>query len=212
MTVGAGLCEEGLFASVGIALVVRERQEVEEGDQVGELRGGEARPAEAARLHGVAHHRSVIPHLAGDGLGRAMEFGLGQVGAASAGCIAAMTQGAAALSEQLAAAIRAARGRMIQAFAATLQGFDAMILPTVPIVAPPLTAFEADDAYVRLNLLLLRNPSLINFLDGCAISVPIHDPGDPPVGLMLAAAGGSDRQLFRVAASVEAALQRAPVR
>ena len=85
-----------------------------------------------------------------------------------------------------------------------MTGFDGLLAPTVPIVAPPIAAFQADDAYVRLNLLLLRNPSLFNFLDGCAISLPIHDPGEAPVGLMLAGPNGQDRSLLGVALGLEA--------
>ena len=63
---------------------------------------------------------------------------------------------------------------------------------------------RCDDEYVRLNLLLLRNPSLFNFLDGCAISLPVHEPGTAPVGLMLAGPGGRDAHLLAVATAVEA--------
>ena len=75
---------------------------------------------------------------------------------------------------------------------------------TVIDVAPALSAFESDDEYVRLNLLLLRNPSLFNFLDGCAISLPAHPPGSAPVGLMLAAPAGRDRSLLAASLGVEA--------
>lgn len=102
------------------------------------------------------------------------------------------------------AGIRAARAEMIRTFEATLAGYDAVVLPTVPIVAPALSAFESDDEYVRLNLLLLRNPSLFNFLDGCAISLPVHPPGSAPVGLMLAAPAGRDRSLLAASLGVEA--------
>jgi aspartyl-tRNA(Asn)/glutamyl-tRNA(Gln) amidotransferase subunit A len=44
----------------------------------------------------------------------------------------------------------------------------------------------------------LRNCTLINMLDGCAISLPAHREGEVPVGLMLAAAGGSDRRIFEL--------------
>jgi aspartyl-tRNA(Asn)/glutamyl-tRNA(Gln) amidotransferase subunit A len=110
--------------------------------------------------------------------------------------------GAGVTAEQL-AAIRSARAALIERFAALLDGFAALLMPTVPIVAPPLAAFASDEDYVRLNLLLLRNPSLVNFLDGCAVSVPIEPPGTAPVGLMLAAPGGSDARLLGVAAAVE---------
>lgn len=102
------------------------------------------------------------------------------------------------------AQIRQARTGMIGSFASAAAPFDALLCPTVPIVAPPLTAFAADDEYVRLNLLLLRNPSLFNFLDGCAISLPVHEPGTAPVGLMLAAPGGQDARLLASALAVEA--------
>lgn len=99
------------------------------------------------------------------------------------------------------------RGEMIGRFRESAAPYDALILPTVPIVAPPLSAAEADDDYVRLNRLMLRNPSCFNLLDGCAISLPCHSLGEPPVGVMLAAAHGRDRELLRVAATVESALR-----
>ncbi|MGE0625998.1 MAG: amidase [Pseudomonadales bacterium] len=108
------------------------------------------------------------------------------------------------VSAQELADIRRARTGMIAAFNRAMAGFDALVCPTVPIVAPPLSAFESDDEYVRLNLLLLRNPSLFNFLDGCAISLPVHEPGTAPVGFMLAAPGGRDAHLLAVATAVEA--------
>jgi aspartyl-tRNA(Asn)/glutamyl-tRNA(Gln) amidotransferase subunit A len=50
----------------------------------------------------------------------------------------------------------------------------------------------------------LRNPTVANFLDGCAISLPCHEPGTAPVGLMLMGAAGGDRRLLTLAAAVEA--------
>ena len=84
--------------------------------------------------------------------------------------------------------------------------FDALILPTVPIIAPALRDLEADDAYRSTNLLLLRNPSLANFFDRCAISLPCHRPGDAPVGLMLIGERGADRKLQAIAAAIEKAV------
>lgn len=95
------------------------------------------------------------------------------------------------------------RRRFIAAIARHLDGFDGLASPTVPIVAPPLDAFEDDGEYSRLNLLALRNPTVVNLFDGCAISLPMHDAGEPPTGLMLAAVGGADEQLLRVAAWAE---------
>jgi aspartyl-tRNA(Asn)/glutamyl-tRNA(Gln) amidotransferase subunit A len=51
--------------------------------------------------------------------------------------------------------------------------------------------------------LSLRNCTLINMIDGCGISLPAHREGEAPVGLMLAASGGSDRRIFELAAGME---------
>lgn len=62
---------------------------------------------------------------------------------------------------------------------------------------------DDDDEYARTNLLILRNPSVINFLDGCAASVPIHAGGEPPARLMVAGLAGEDAQVLRIAAWIE---------
>lgn len=101
----------------------------------------------------------------------------------------------------------AARAGLVARAAARLAGFDALALPTVAI-APPRIAdlLTDDDAYGRANLLALRNPTLINMIDGCAISLPLTGEGGLPASLMLAGAPGTDAPLFAVAAGVEAAL------
>jgi aspartyl-tRNA(Asn)/glutamyl-tRNA(Gln) amidotransferase subunit A len=86
----------------------------------------------------------------------------------------------------------------------SLAEFDAALLPTTPIVAPLLQDLESDDAYLRTNQQALRNTSATNFLDRCAISLPCHQAGSAPVGLMLMGGHGSDRRLLGIAAAVEA--------
>jgi aspartyl-tRNA(Asn)/glutamyl-tRNA(Gln) amidotransferase subunit A len=66
---------------------------------------------------------------------------------------------------------------------------------------------ERDEDYRRLNALLLRNTSVINFLDCCAITVPIPMAG-PPVGLMIVGEHGADRHLLGVGRGIEAALNK----
>lgn len=89
-----------------------------------------------------------------------------------------------------------------------LQGFDALLCPTVPMVAPPIAELEAsDDAFFRANGLLLRNTFAINYLDGCAFSLPCHAPDELPVGLMLSSVHGDDARLAAVALAVEATLE-----
>ena len=83
---------------------------------------------------------------------------------------------------------------------------DALVMPTVPIVAPPLQQLQSDPAYFRANGLVLRNPAIANFLDGCAISIPVHRAGEAPVGLMLMGKHGRDRKLLAMARAVESLL------
>lgn len=89
-----------------------------------------------------------------------------------------------------------------------LAGFDALLCPTTPITAPTIAELQtSDEAFFRANGLLLRNTFPINFLDGCAFSLPCHEAGSLPVGLMLSAPAGHDAALAGVALAVEALLQ-----
>jgi Asp-tRNA(Asn)/Glu-tRNA(Gln) amidotransferase A subunit family amidase len=86
--------------------------------------------------------------------------------------------------------------------------FDSLIMPTVPIVAPPIADLEAsEEVFFKTNGLLLRNPSTINLLDGCAVSLPCHEEGTLPVGLMVAGPAMADRKVLAVARAIEGALQ-----
>ena len=87
-----------------------------------------------------------------------------------------------------------------------VEGFDALLCPTVPIVAPAIDALATDEAFFKANGLLLRNTFAINFLDGCAFSLPCQREGELPVGLMLSSVRGDDARLAAVALAVEAAL------
>jgi aspartyl-tRNA(Asn)/glutamyl-tRNA(Gln) amidotransferase subunit A len=100
----------------------------------------------------------------------------------------------------------AARRRLIAEFDAATRPFDALLLPTTPIVPPRIAELDDEREYGRQNLLILRNTAVGNFLDRCAISLPCHRPGDPPVGLMLMGETLGDTRLFSIAAAVEAAL------
>jgi aspartyl-tRNA(Asn)/glutamyl-tRNA(Gln) amidotransferase subunit A len=91
--------------------------------------------------------------------------------------------------------------------------FDAFLLPTVPCVAPPIAEVNAsDESYFRWNGRILRLVGLVNFLDGCAASLPCqpraHLPTEAPVGLMVSGPAMSDRRVLAVAAAVEGALAR----
>jgi aspartyl-tRNA(Asn)/glutamyl-tRNA(Gln) amidotransferase subunit A len=100
----------------------------------------------------------------------------------------------------------AARQRLIAGFDASTSEFDALIMPTVPIVPPRIAELDDEREYNRINLPILRNTALGNFFDRCSISLPCHRAGDPPVGLMLVGETLGDARLFSIAAAVEAAL------
>jgi len=104
--------------------------------------------------------------------------------------------------EQYDAAARLRR-RLQVAFGEALQGFDACVHPTVKMTAPPFSAFEADPDYFTINRALLRNTSLMNLLDACALTLPCHDFSGPPVGLSLAGPGGTDLKILSVAQTLE---------
>lgn len=85
-----------------------------------------------------------------------------------------------------------------------LRPYDALLMPTVPVMAPAIHELQAsDDAYYAANGLILRNPTLINFLDGCALSIPCHPAGTAPVGLMIVGPAMHDRHILDVGAALE---------
>ena len=96
-----------------------------------------------------------------------------------------------------------------------LQGFDAVLSPTVPVVAPPLAevlpgegkdaALDAarDEAFFRLNGLLLRNPGVVNLLDGGALSLPCHAPDELPAGLMVWHGAMRDDAVLNISQQIE---------
>jgi len=96
-----------------------------------------------------------------------------------------------------------ARRSLIARAAARLAPYDALVMPTTANTPPPIADLADDKAFAAANILSLRNCTLINMIDGCAISLPAHREGEVPVGLMLAAAGGVDRRVFELAAGME---------
>lgn len=96
------------------------------------------------------------------------------------------------------------RASLVRAMAERLADLDALIMPTVPIVAPALAEVsQSRDAFAVQNRLSLRNTAIANYFDLCAISLPLPRGGGLPVGLMLVAKNGDDRKLIGMAAAVE---------
>jgi aspartyl-tRNA(Asn)/glutamyl-tRNA(Gln) amidotransferase subunit A len=94
------------------------------------------------------------------------------------------------------------RARLVRVMDARLADVDALVMPTTPIVAPKMSDVATPETFMPKNFLLLRNPSIVNFFDLCAISLPLRREG-LPVGLMLVARNRHDHRLFRIAAAVE---------
>jgi aspartyl-tRNA(Asn)/glutamyl-tRNA(Gln) amidotransferase subunit A len=101
--------------------------------------------------------------------------------------------------------LRAEYQRTIEALAAP---FDAMLMPTTPTIAPPIAAVDkSDEDYFRWNFRILRNVGVVNFLDGCAVSLPCHAPGTAPVGLSVFGVALADRHVLAAAAAIEGVLR-----
>jgi aspartyl-tRNA(Asn)/glutamyl-tRNA(Gln) amidotransferase subunit A len=100
-----------------------------------------------------------------------------------------------------------ARRSLVARAAARLAPYDALVMPTAANTPPRIADVADDKAFGVANLRSLRNCTLINMIDGCAISLPAHREGEVPVGLMLAAPGGADRRIFELAAGLENTLR-----
>ena len=105
-----------------------------------------------------------------------------------------------------------ARQEWIARMHTQMDRYDALLSPTVPIVAPPIAdvapGAERDAEFFRVNNLLLRNTSVINLLDGCALSLPCHVQGELPVGLMVWHGALRDDTVLNVSQQIEEALQK----
>jgi aspartyl-tRNA(Asn)/glutamyl-tRNA(Gln) amidotransferase subunit A len=99
------------------------------------------------------------------------------------------------------------REEIIRRFSVATHGLSAVVLPTVMIVPPPIVALESDQDYLRFNSMSLRNTTVGNFLNCCAISIPVNEPGAAPVGFMLMGVWGQDEGLFSVGKAIETLLQ-----
>jgi len=100
--------------------------------------------------------------------------------------------------------LRAQYIRLVEALAAP---YDGILMPTSPVVAPTLAEADAsDEAYFHWNARILRNPGVVNFLDGCAVSVPCHAPGGAPVGLSVFGPALTDRRVLAAGAALERVL------
>ena len=112
-----------------------------------------------------------------------------------------------------------ARRQWIRRVEAALHSYDAVLSPTVPVVGPTIasvapargvdTLVDAarDTEFFRVNALLLRNTSVVNMLDGCALSLPCHAADELPVGLMVWHGAMRDDTVLNVGLRIEELLQ-----
>ncbi|HET7064135.1 MAG TPA: amidase [Rudaea sp.] len=101
------------------------------------------------------------------------------------------------------------RQRFIRAIEAVARGYDAMLMPTTPDIAPTIAEVSKnDESYFRFNSRMLRNTSIVNAFDGCALSIPCQEPGSAPVGLMIAGTQETDHRILAIGLAVEEILRK----
>jgi aspartyl-tRNA(Asn)/glutamyl-tRNA(Gln) amidotransferase subunit A len=92
-------------------------------------------------------------------------------------------------------------------WAARAADYDALVWPTLPTLAPTIAQVDADeDGYNHWNRLMLRNTRLVNVLDGCGVTLPVHRPGEAAVGFQVVGPAGTDARTLRIARALEEAL------
>ncbi|MGQ0640737.1 MAG: amidase [Gemmatimonadaceae bacterium] len=101
------------------------------------------------------------------------------------------------------------RAAMIQQANEATQGFDAVLMPTCPMVAPSIASVQDMDRWQAVHRRLLYPNSIANVLDRCALTLPLQRDGEPPVGLTLMGGAMQDRSLFGVGLVIERTLARA---
>jgi aspartyl-tRNA(Asn)/glutamyl-tRNA(Gln) amidotransferase subunit A len=99
------------------------------------------------------------------------------------------------------------RSGIIASIGPKTASYDALLAPTVPFIAPPIRELDDDEKYRHFNRLSVRNGVIVNMLDRCAASIPCHEEGRAPVGLMLVGDHGADRWLLSVARTLESVLE-----
>jgi aspartyl-tRNA(Asn)/glutamyl-tRNA(Gln) amidotransferase subunit A len=104
--------------------------------------------------------------------------------------------------------IRAARSALSMRLETLSKAYDALLFPTVAIVAPRLADIAEPRGFARANALALRNAALVNFFDRCALSLPMHKEGALPTGLMIVGERLGDARLLAVGEAIERVLRR----
>jgi len=105
------------------------------------------------------------------------------------------------------------RAAWIARMQSALSTYDAALSPTTPIHGPSLDSVapgaERDEAFFLANGLLLRNTSLVNMLDGCALSLPMHQVGELPSSMMVWQGPMQDDSVLNISLLIESTLRPA---
>lgn len=96
--------------------------------------------------------------------------------------------------------LRALRRRWV----ADVAGYDAVVIPTAPILPPDAARLMSDEAYYTTeNLLALRNTRIGNLLGLCGLTLPTREAG---CGISLLGLPMAEARLIRLGHAAEAAL------
>lgn len=96
---------------------------------------------------------------------------------------------------------RSKRVEAIRAFKEMASKFDILIAPTVPTVAPLLE--DVDSNPEKFGCQLSQNTRAVNWVDGCAATVPMNPHGMPGTGLMLIGRAGRDWHVLEMASLID---------
>ena len=105
---------------------------------------------------------------------------------------------------------RSKRVEAIRAFKEMAGKFDILIAPTVPIIAPMLS--DIDSNLEKIGSQLSQNTRAVNWVDGCAATIPMNTYGTPGTGLMLFGRAGSDWHVLEMASLIDKVIAPARVK
>ncbi|QLF71474.1 amidase (plasmid) [Peteryoungia desertarenae] len=105
------------------------------------------------------------------------------------------------IPEQTYLELLAERERAVTEFRSSFIGFDALLTPTTPLPAVPID--EVNEEEIPMS----RFTRVGNYLDLCAITLPMQAPAGEVTGLQLLALSGQDRNLLDLASKVEGILR-----
>jgi aspartyl-tRNA(Asn)/glutamyl-tRNA(Gln) amidotransferase subunit A len=175
----------------------------------GRLEGGGARIDEVELPLGAA--RSAVATIVLPELAAAHAHLLATTGEEGYGrrVLAAIRLGQSALATEYLAGLRY-RGRFVALVEEVLDEHDALLLPTIPVVAPERasqTVRLGDGSEMGVQVALTALPGAFNCSGSPVVSLPIGLVDGLPVGASLVGRIGGDHELLRVAAVVEDAVR-----